>query len=213
MSRKNKINIYIFLRIVFLLTFLIYKLENSNNYTFRNFCNNKGNLGERKYFKNSRLMNETEHIYVHQYTAVKSEESDNNNTLYCKGKNESFLKTLLEEYQQADKEDQCADLSDKGVLLDLMNKILLKEKLLNPSFSNIKSVKFVPYKNSYMDDLEGINRIKDLSEKSKLYRSPCLRMKYKFYRCFRKFFRKIRKILIFLYKVNKHVIKNISKGL
>ncbi|SBS80971.1 hypothetical protein POVCU2_0007810 [Plasmodium ovale curtisi] len=163
-------------------------------------------------FKTLRLLSEKtkRSLEKREYKSKLPDDKDGYSVKYNKILSKDQKLSFLNNYKHLNDDNESVDLSNKEVLLDVMNQIILREKILNYHFHNTKHSQREEKFNAYMDDVSCVKRIIDLSEKSRLYRSGYLRFKYKIFRYIRKCLNKIKLYLILKYKCKSQVIKALT---
>ncbi|GAW80090.1 hypothetical protein PGO_070050 [Plasmodium gonderi] len=190
-TRKTRINILL----------LIYN-------TFRTW-NNENNDSCNMSFKILMLLSENNLVNAmcKRNSVLSSSKKYGCKTIYLEKKkrklNEFFTNSNDENHQY-----DSVDLLDDGVLLGMMNQIILKEKHMREEYSKTDNSQKDVYFSQYFNDENCISRIMDLSEKSRLYRSKYLRLRYRIFRHLKKLLKRLKVFFIMEYKYNKNIIEN-----
>ncbi|SBT33228.1 hypothetical protein POVWA2_015540 [Plasmodium ovale wallikeri] len=210
MNKEKKISIFLFFVKVFALVASIYSLEHLHSCTFHKPYYSEKDARSKVCFKTLRLLSEKTKrtLEKREYKAKLPDDKDGYSVKYNKILSKDQNLSFLNNYKNLNDDNESVDLSNKEVLLDVMNQIILREKILNYHFHNTKHSQRGENFNAYMDDVSCVKRIIDLSEKSRLYRSGYLRFKYKIFRYIRKCLNKIK--LYLMLKCRSQVIKTLA---
>ncbi|GAB65603.1 hypothetical protein PCYB_071050 [Plasmodium cynomolgi strain B] len=207
-TSQIRVNVFFFNLKIIILTFFLYiskHFSNSSPLTPGNYSNNERHNVR---FKTLRLLNENDctnstskYKSASSITKKKSDKSGDSE------KRTETTKSIFTSYKNLGNAFIEVDLSDEGVLLGEMNKIILQEKLMREEFSKAGDSPSNEYFALYFNDENCINRIMDLSRKSRLYRSKYLRLRYRILRHINKFLKRMKVFFIMEYKYNKNVLE------
>ncbi|CAI7719465.1 Plasmodium exported protein, unknown function [Plasmodium vivax] len=207
-TSQIRVNVFPFILKVIILTFFLHiskRFSNSSPFTPGNNSNNERHNAR---FKTLRVLNgsgtsdsTSKYKSLLSITKKKSDKSE-----YSEKKTETTKSTITSYKDLKDEVDE-ADLSDEGVLLGEMNKIILQEKLMREEFSKAGNSPSNAYFALYFNDENCINRIMDLSRKSRLYRSKYLRLRYRILRHINKFIKRMKVFFIMEYKYNRNFLE------
>ncbi|CAA9987295.1 tryptophan-rich antigen, putative [Plasmodium knowlesi strain H] len=209
-QQTRQISVQVFLlilKIIILTSFLHILKQSSHNSPFTPGINSNNGIHKVRYRK-LRLLNENKCTNsTVQYKSALLMIKGKNVKSQCSDERTETSKSSFSCYRDSDDEFDGVDLSDEGVLLGEMNKIILQEKLMREEFSKLSNPLQDEYFSLYFNDENCINRIMDLSRKSNMYRSKLLRLKYRIRRYIHKFKSKVKIFFMRNYKYKRNILE------
>ncbi|ANQ07511.1 Uncharacterized protein PCOAH_00019010 [Plasmodium coatneyi] len=205
-----KVHAFLFILKIIILAFFLHILKHSSHSSSFAPGNNLDNARHNVRFKTLRLLNEngcTNYPTIN-YKSVLLITKEKSGKSHYSGQKTETTKSSIISYKDLDDEMSEVDLSDEGVLLEEMNKIILQERLMREKFS--KSRRNSPsneYFTLYFNDENCIHRIMDLSRKSSLYSSKLLRLKYRVLRHIKRFINRMKIFFIMEYRYNRNLLE------
>ncbi|ANQ09295.1 Uncharacterized protein PCOAH_00033430 [Plasmodium coatneyi] len=204
-TSQIKVHTFLFILKIIILAFFLHILKNSSHSSSFTSGNNLDNARHNVRFKTLRLLNEngcTNYSTIN-YKSVLLITKENSGKSHYSGQKTETTKSSIISYKDLDDEMSEVDLSDEGVLLEEMNKIILQERLMREKFSKTRrNSPSNEYFTLYFNDENCIHRIMDLSRKSSLYSSKLLRLKYRVLRHIKRFINRMKIFFIMEYKYN-----------
>ncbi|EUD67849.1 hypothetical protein C922_01461 [Plasmodium inui San Antonio 1] len=196
-TNQIRFNVFLFILKIIILSFFLHKSKHITNGSPITPGNNSKNQRNNIQFKILRLLNENAYTdSASKYKKLSSITKEETDKLEYSGKKAEAIMSNITNHEDLDNKSVEVDLLDEEQLLREMNRIILQEKLIMEKFSKARNSSSNEYFSFYFNEENCINRIMDLSRKSRLYRNKYLRLWYRILRHINKFIKGMKPFFI-----------------